>query len=71
MENTIPEFGKLISNVVQREIMFHLGDPTGGIRAIKFVHIHSRKEKFPLKGMGLKIMRMVGCLTFKVQRLVR
>jgi hypothetical protein len=53
MENTIPEFGQVIYNVVEREIMFHLGDPTSGVRAIKFGYIHPRKVYVPLKVMGL------------------
>jgi hypothetical protein len=54
MENTISQFGQLISNVVQREIVFHLSDPTSGIRAIKFVHLHARGTHFPLKFVGRK-----------------
>jgi len=56
MENTIPEFGQVICNVVEREIMFHLGDPTSGVRAIKFGYIHPWKAYVPLKVMGLKGM---------------
>jgi hypothetical protein len=56
MENTIPEFGQVIGNVVEREIMFHLGDPNSGVQAIKFCYIHPRKVYVPLKVMGLKGM---------------
>jgi hypothetical protein len=56
MENTIPEFVQVICNVVEREIMLHLCDPTSGVRAIKFGYIHPRKAYVPLKVMGLKGM---------------
>jgi hypothetical protein len=68
MENTIPEFGQLISNVIQREIVFHLSDPTCGIRAIKFVHLHMRGMQVPLKVVGRKRGGLGGFRTFRVIR---
>jgi hypothetical protein len=66
MENTIPEFSQVIYNVVEREIMFHLGDPTSGVRAIKFGYIHPRKAYVPLKVMGLKGMGLGRSFTFSL-----
>jgi hypothetical protein len=68
MENTIPEFDQLISNVVQREIVFHLSDPAYGIRAIIFFHLHSRGMQVPLKVVGRKRCRLGGFKTFRVIR---
>jgi hypothetical protein len=38
--------------------MFHLSDPTSGIQAIKFVHLHSRKTHITMKGVGLKSLEL-------------
>jgi hypothetical protein len=66
MENTISEFGQVICNVVEREIMCHLGDPTSGVQAIKFGYIHPWKAYVPLKVMGLKRMGLGRSFTFSV-----
>ena len=71
MENTILEFGQAICNIVEREIMFDLGDPTSGVQAIKFGYIHPQKAYVPLKVMGLKGMGMGGMFTFSLWRCVR
>jgi hypothetical protein len=68
MENTIPEFSQLISNVVQREIVFHLSDLTCGIRAIKFIHIHTRGTWVQFKVVGRKRGGLRGFRTFKFIR---
>jgi hypothetical protein len=69
MENTILEFGQVICNVVERELMFHLGDPTSGVQAIKFVYIHPRKAYVSLKVMGLKGMGRI--FTFSLCMCIR
>jgi len=50
----------IISDSMQREIMFHLINPTDGIQAIKFIHIDSRKIQFMLKVVGMKGSGMRG-----------
>jgi hypothetical protein len=61
----------MISNVVQGEILFHLSDPTHGIRAIKFVHLNSGKTQFAMKVIGMKGLQMGGVGIFMVGRLFR
>jgi surfactin synthase thioesterase subunit len=48
------------------EIMFHLSDPTHGIRAIKFVHLNYGKMEVMRKGVGMKGHSMGGCNAFEV-----
>lgn len=37
------KFGRVIHNIINREVMFHLRNPTSWIWAIKFMHIHFRE----------------------------
>jgi hypothetical protein len=64
IEEIIMKFGQLINNSMQGEIMFHLSDPACGIRAIKFVHLNSRKMGVTMKGVGMKGHIMGRFLTF-------
>jgi hypothetical protein len=49
--------------------MFHLSDPTHGIRTIKFVHLNSRKMSFVVKVIGMKGLEMGRISVFMVGRL--
>jgi hypothetical protein len=43
---------------MQREIMFHLGDPACGIRAIKFVHLNSGRAEVLIKVGSMRTLVM-------------
>jgi hypothetical protein len=43
---------------MQREIMFHLGDPSYGIRSIKFVHLNSGREEVSIKVGSIRTLVM-------------
>jgi hypothetical protein len=48
------EFGQIINNSIQGEIMLHLSDRlVCGIRAIKFIHLKFGIQ-FTMKGVGMK-----------------
>jgi hypothetical protein len=48
---------------MQRKIMFHLDDPTNGIRAIKFIDLKWGKTGVTQKGVGMKGHNMGGVNT--------
>jgi hypothetical protein len=54
IKDTNTKLDQIISNVVQGEIMFHLSDPTHGIQAIKFIHVHFGKTKFLVRRVRMK-----------------
>jgi len=43
---------------MQREIMFHLGDPTCGIRSIKCVHLNSKRAEVSRKMGSMRTLVM-------------
>jgi hypothetical protein len=49
---------------MQGEIIFHLSDLAYDIRAIKFVHLNSRKTRFTMKVVGMKILGIGGVVVF-------
>jgi hypothetical protein len=43
---------------MQREIMFHLGDPSCVIQSIKFVHLNSGRVEVPIKLGSMRTLVM-------------
>jgi hypothetical protein len=71
IKNNITKFGQLISNAMQRKIMLHLGNPTCGIRAIKFIELNSGKTRVTMKGVKMKGHSMGGVITIYLGGLFR
>jgi len=71
IKDTITKFFQIISDAMEGEIMFHLSDPTRGIRAIKFVHLNSMKTQFVMKVIGMKGVEMGRFDVFMVGRLLK
>jgi hypothetical protein len=50
--------GEIISNAMQREIMFHLGDLACRISSIKFVHLDSKRVEVSRKVGSMRALVM-------------
>jgi hypothetical protein len=51
--------------------MFHLSDPTHGVRAIKFVHLNSWKVHVTMKVIGMRTLEMGRVGLFMIGRLFK
>jgi hypothetical protein len=61
------EFGIIIPNIMEGEVVIHLGDPPNWVRSIKFMHLHFWKL---IPGVW-RIPREVGIMSSLIMRRMR
>jgi hypothetical protein len=66
VQNPYMDFGLIIPNIMEVEVLFHLRDPLGWVGSIKFVHVNfgnliPRVGRTP-RGVGVMSMLIMGML---------